>query len=170
MNTKQRTVAICFLAMSMLISGCGPGQLFGPTVTPTPTPTSTPTRTPTPKPTATPTSTPKPTLDGVWTGTTSQEKAISFRVVDNTVESLEIGYNVEGANCTVGTETKFGPGLSGLITENKFSLEIPGLSGQKYTITGSFNDFNSASGDLQISGQDFLCGKFTVNATWTARK
>jgi hypothetical protein len=154
----------------MLVSGCGPGQLFGPTVTPTATATPTSTLTPTPKPTATLTSTPKTTLDGTWTGTTSQEKPISFRVAGNSIEFLELGYTVEGANCTVGTETKFGPGLLCLITENKFSLEIPGLNGQNYFVMGSFNDFNSASGDLQISGQDFLCGKFTVSATWTTRK
>jgi len=56
MKAKQRTVAICYLAMSLLISGCGPGQLFGPTLTPTPTftPTQTPTSTSTPTPTFTP--------------------------------------------------------------------------------------------------------------------
>jgi hypothetical protein len=53
----HRAIAIYLLGLSLLISGCGPGQLFGPTVTPTstPTPTPTPTQTPTPTPTATPT-------------------------------------------------------------------------------------------------------------------
>ena len=47
----------------LLLSGCGPGQLFGPTITPTPTntSTSTSTSTPTPTPTLTPTNTPTPT-------------------------------------------------------------------------------------------------------------
>jgi hypothetical protein len=53
MNMKQGTVVIILLAVSMLISGCGPGQLFGPE--PTPTPTNTPTPTETPLPTLTPT-------------------------------------------------------------------------------------------------------------------
>jgi formylglycine-generating enzyme required for sulfatase activity len=50
MNTKQRAIAICFLAVSLLvvsmtISSCGSGQLFGPMLTPTPpfTPTPIPT-------------------------------------------------------------------------------------------------------------------------------
>ena len=60
MNTKQQTLAICFLAISVLVSGCGPGQLFGPTVTPTPTATHTPTATLTPS--ATPTITPTATF------------------------------------------------------------------------------------------------------------
>jgi alpha-tubulin suppressor-like RCC1 family protein len=63
MNTKQRAGAILFLAMILAVSGCGPGQLFGPAVTPMPTFTLTPTRTPTPTPTftLTPTSTSTPT-------------------------------------------------------------------------------------------------------------
>jgi hypothetical protein len=55
MNTKQRSIVIFVLVMSLTMSSCGPGQLFGPTVTPTPT--TTPTTTPTPIP---PTSTPTP--------------------------------------------------------------------------------------------------------------
>lgn len=63
MNAKQRAMAVCLLAVSLLISSCGPGQLFGPTLTPTPTFTPTPTVTPTPTntPTSTSTSTPSPT-------------------------------------------------------------------------------------------------------------
>ncbi len=47
MNTKQRTATIFVLLLSLAISSCAPGQLFGPTVTPTPLPTLTPTLTPT---------------------------------------------------------------------------------------------------------------------------
>ena len=57
MNTKQ-IVAICFLMTGLFLSACGPGQLFGPTVTPTPT--NTPTRTPTPTFTPTPSPIPLP--------------------------------------------------------------------------------------------------------------
>jgi len=56
MNIRQRTLAILILATSLAASGCGPGQLFGPTVTPSATPTPAPTATPL----ATPTSTPVP--------------------------------------------------------------------------------------------------------------
>jgi len=38
MKTKQRIAVVLVLLMSLVISGCGPGQLFGPTLTPTPTP------------------------------------------------------------------------------------------------------------------------------------
>ncbi|MGD0174961.1 MAG: hypothetical protein ABSC61_11145 [Anaerolineales bacterium] len=59
MNTKQRTTALLILVMSLVISGCGPGKLFGPALTPTPT--ITPTQTPTITPSQTPTQTPSPT-------------------------------------------------------------------------------------------------------------
>jgi hypothetical protein len=37
MYIKQQTAMVLVLLMSLIISGCGPGQLFGPTPTPTPT-------------------------------------------------------------------------------------------------------------------------------------
>ena len=64
MNAKRQIVIILILTMSLVISGCGPGQLFGPTITPTltktltPTASSTPTKTPTKAPTETPTKIP----------------------------------------------------------------------------------------------------------------
>lgn len=61
MHKKLRTpticiAAACIIAGNLLLAGCLPGQLFGPTPTFTPTITLTPTGTltPTPKPTATP--------------------------------------------------------------------------------------------------------------------
>jgi hypothetical protein len=61
-TSMKKTITLLFL-FSLLISGCGPGQIFGPTFTPTPTSTSTPTITPTSTLTFTPTLTPtkKPT-------------------------------------------------------------------------------------------------------------
>lgn len=53
MNTRQRTIVILAIGMSMIISGCGTGQLFEPTVRPTASftlsgPETTHTETPTP--------------------------------------------------------------------------------------------------------------------------
>jgi hypothetical protein len=77
MNTKQQTIAILVLTISLIISGCGPGQLSGsaftptttalPTLPPTATPMSSPTATPLP-PTLTPvplTATPTPPSTGI---------------------------------------------------------------------------------------------------------
>jgi hypothetical protein len=57
---KKLTIIVIFC---LLLTACGPGQMFGPTITPTSTntPTSTPTITPTITPTPRPTATPKPT-------------------------------------------------------------------------------------------------------------
>jgi hypothetical protein len=53
-------VLIVLCLTSVLLTACGPGQPFGPTVTPSPTHTAMPTGTPTTKPTRTPTVTPTP--------------------------------------------------------------------------------------------------------------
>jgi len=55
MNTKYKIQSILIplavlLSIGLAISACGPGQLFGPTLTPTPLPTPTLTPTPTPIP------------------------------------------------------------------------------------------------------------------------
>lgn len=49
------------VSLALVVAGCGPGQLLGPTLTPTPTATFTPSPTPTPTSTPTPTATPSPT-------------------------------------------------------------------------------------------------------------
>lgn len=54
-------IVLLLILFNLILSGCGPGQLFGPTLTPTPSPTSTLTPTPTPTLTPTPTNTPLPT-------------------------------------------------------------------------------------------------------------
>lgn len=45
---KKSTLATLALTINFLISSCGAGQVFGPTITPTLSPTSTPTSTPLP--------------------------------------------------------------------------------------------------------------------------
>lgn len=70
MNTNPSPRVIIFkvliLLSVLLVSGCGPGQFLGPTITPTPTHTSVPTatNTPIPTPTLTPSQTPVPTPMG----------------------------------------------------------------------------------------------------------
>lgn len=73
MNTNRSLAKLLFktgilLVVFLTVTGCGPGQFLGPTLTPTPTNTLTPTATntpaPTPTPTRIPTRTPIPTLMG----------------------------------------------------------------------------------------------------------
>jgi hypothetical protein len=42
MNKKSKFVVLYFVVLSLIVSGCGSGQAFGPTLTPLPTSTSTP--------------------------------------------------------------------------------------------------------------------------------
>ncbi len=71
MKAKQLAMVFCALMIVSLISSCGPGQLFGPTLAPTPTYTPvptftlTPTITPIPTLTLTPTAAPKATTGQV---------------------------------------------------------------------------------------------------------
>ena len=62
MHSKQHTLILLVILLSLALSGCGAGQLLGPTVTPSPTHTFTPTLTATPTftPTPTPSKTPLP--------------------------------------------------------------------------------------------------------------
>ena len=60
MNRKKPSITVYLLFASLFFSGCGPGQMFGPTPTAVPTNTPIPTTTPIPPPTATPTITPIP--------------------------------------------------------------------------------------------------------------
>jgi hypothetical protein len=76
MNTKQRITVILILVMNLVMSGCGPGQMFGPTMTPTATLTPTPTFTPTPV---------CSTENGEWTG-----EGVSFKVNDCTISDLTV--------------------------------------------------------------------------------
>lgn len=77
MSPIHRLLTVISFIGVILVSGCGPGQLLGPTFTPTPsatmTPTSTftPTNTPTPTNTATPTFTPTRTPTSTPTNTPS---------------------------------------------------------------------------------------------------
>lgn len=67
----MRKLIALLILLSFSISACGPGQIFGPTITPTPTSTSTPTQTPTSTPTPTSTSTPTPTSTSTPTPTST---------------------------------------------------------------------------------------------------
>lgn len=71
MITNRKMIVSIVIALSVLLAGCGPGQLFGPTLTPTATSTITPTNTPTPTNTLTPThtSTTTPTSTITYTPT-----------------------------------------------------------------------------------------------------
>lgn len=79
---RKITIVLIFC---IVLTACGPGQVFGPTITPTPTKTLTPT------PTFTPTNTPKPTVTPRPTATPSPTLELSCDIKDGDWESNEIG-------------------------------------------------------------------------------
>ena len=66
MNRSPRKLLLGLAFAGCFLSGCGPGQPFGPAVSPPPTGTSTPTAAPTPTRTLVPSATPLP-IPGVGT-------------------------------------------------------------------------------------------------------
>jgi hypothetical protein len=155
------------LAISFLLSACGPGELFGPTLTPTATATPIPTQTATPLPTATLTRTPIPTpivYDGDWTGTTSAGGTIRFSIRDNNIVSFRVnfGYSTNNASCNVDSNTTISPGLP--LSGNGFQIDIPALK-----IASVFDSPAAASGTLAASADSQRC-KISVDLTWSAQK
>lgn len=85
MNTKHRTMAVLILIISLILSGCGPGQFLGPTITPSATITPTPTLVPTSTPR--PTFTPRPTATEVPPTPTpaSMGEAVGYKTIEITL-------------------------------------------------------------------------------------
>jgi hypothetical protein len=105
MNAIRKITIVTVLAMSLVVSGCGPGQLLGPAFTPTLAPTLTPTLTPTPAPT----STPSPTLTPIPQPTLSLPQSASA-VCNGGSISDATEYNANAAStilvCFAGEECK----------------------------------------------------------------
>lgn len=149
--------------LSLIVTACGPGQIFGPTITPsptitlTPTPTFTPTATPSPTLTSTPTITSTPTLmvsctipDGKWEGEVKEnsnyqmfirKSLVSFEIINCIVQSLEI-WSFPILNEIFFTQVNVIP-----INDNKFVYDIVNQSGTQ-TVNGSFISETSATGTL----------------------
>ncbi len=168
MNNPQRTVIICILAGSLLISGCGPGQLFGPT--PTPTPTATPPATPTPRAPA----------SGLWTGTTNDGRPVSFDISgDRSKVSTFSLADIEFFTTDCGGETSgtFSQSTEGLlhIANDQFSF-----SSENYSFEGQFTSTTTAMGTYEFAKITIQVASppaylledctfdFVLSGTWTA--
>jgi hypothetical protein len=166
---KNHRTIMFVICLGFLLSACGPGQIFGPTLTSTSTITITPSFTPTPSATPLPTSTPtlKPTpivYDGDWSGTISSGGKISFKVSENGISSIKIsfGLSIKNGSCNVTMDTSISPPLD--ISLNQFSIATPELK-----INGIFDSATIASGTAEASANSAHCSG-GVNVTWTAEK
>jgi hypothetical protein len=161
-NHRTIMFAIC---LSFSLSACGPGQIFGPTLTSTPTITITPSFTPTPLPTFTPTLKPTPIIyDGYWNGTTSAGGRFSFVVSESGIATIKVsfGLSIKNGSCNVTMDTSISPPWS--ISLNEFSISTTELK-----IKGVFDSPTSASGTVEASTNSAHCSG-GVNVTWTAEK
>jgi hypothetical protein len=150
--------------LSLLLSACGPGQLFGPTTTPTATPTPPATSTPVPTATQPPTPTPTPVVyDGEWSGQTSGNAPVTFGVEGNQVKDFTItfGFGSNRASCSI----KFEQGADSFwaIQDSRFDTE------GSIAIHGIFEAADTASGSLEATMNVPNC-KGTVSLTWTAAR
>jgi hypothetical protein len=114
-------------------------------------------------------------VNGTWNGTTSQGKQISFRVVNNNLDSLTFGYKIQGDFCT--TEGTIWVTFSNpkAISGKTFTDAMTGSgpSSTSYTIEGTFNSSTSASGKLDVSFKQSSPNpscKGSANLTWNAMK
>jgi hypothetical protein len=184
MKTKIKLSTILLLLVSStFLSACGPGQLFGPTLTPTPTNTSTPTLTPTP------TITPSPTI--TLTATVTISPAPDCQAVSGNWESHETAAGFDGptriltftvSNCTITSWQIWvypAPGeLMWLfpvttilpITDNQF-VHDEDTPGGIFTFQGVFDSATSSHGTLEFPKGFSVFGTILtsdVSIPWTA--
>jgi len=159
MNTKQQTIAILVLVMSLVLSACGPGQVFGPTITPTPTLTSTPTITPTLAPSATPTVTFTPTStltptpsctvqNGDWSGDFSD-----FKVDNCTITSASFTIQANGGGTDTITLIKQSIPIANNEFQYSFTTQNTGAFANSQTnmvFSGTFSSPTEFKGILQL--------------------
>ena len=102
---------------------------------------------------------------GVWSGTTSQGRAVAFTVTSQGITEATIAYRVVGAFCTADVEITIG-GAPVAIVNNEFETEF-GIGSAILTVAGKFNSSTAASGTLVVD--DFNCDG-TVTTNWSATK
>lgn len=116
--------------------------------------------------------------DGNWTGTTSQQKTITFTVKYNDIVNLSIKSTLTGKNCDY--EFNFGDGSVPTteapeyyfpinpIKEGKFYITSDS-AGISYIIIGTFISSTSASGTMKVSDTRSIC-KGSIKIDWSASK
>ncbi len=173
MAKKSLNIRYASLALALLFGmACNALSPFS-TPTPVPTNTSTPTATATATATTTPTATPTPIPDynGVWKGTTSQDKPISVTIEKNTIVSVEIELEMGGMGCITTFSGKVS--LSAPITAGAFDTTVDVYQGT-FALRGAIDSEESVSGAFVYTGTGGTMGvpgcKGVEEAEWSATK
>ncbi len=104
-------------------------------------------------------------LDGAWTGTTSEGRAVSFTISGGKLTQISFGAVVVGSGCSSGM-THSSSGLQATVTN---TIEhTRSLSGTDSTLFGTFGSNKTASGWLKITTSQGCAG--TGIATWSATR
>jgi hypothetical protein len=169
-GTLKTRASLFLLASAIALSACGPGALFGPTLTPTATVTPTASSTPIPTATGTATRTPTPTptpvvYDGEWSGTTGAGGRVKFRIENNRLVSIRVsfGFALQNSSCNVDVNSTITPGLP--LDRNHIEFEAP----SSLAFRGTFDSATTAAGTLS-GWQDTPNCTGGIHLTWDAEK
>ena len=153
MGINQRiSVVLLVLGLSLIISGCGPGQLFGPTKTPTPT--NTPTLTNTPTATITPTPTPLVCEDSI----SSEILGVIKKASEGLGSNEDLQKHLACAQLVIDRSTE-------LANTQQAAKKKSGCNYKPATnSTKAVNDFNAAYGALNDVGAAWLLKGYALDA------
>ncbi len=107
-------------------------------------------------------------VDGSWTGSTSQARAISFEVVDHALPALTIAYGWLGPDCILDTATTIEFPTPEEIVGNQFDIDVSPRS-LTLQINGTFSSETEAEGTFSASDNGGACPG-NVHGTWTASR
>jgi len=107
--------------------------------------------------------------DGMWQGTTSQDKPVSFKILNRFVAHAEIGYAFEGDGCDSAGEFKFSamtPTRAGAFTL------MNATETTRLVISGKFTADDASEGEytVEVVGEAPAGCSTSVQGTWTASK
>jgi|GEM_PF-6062509 len=106
--------------------------------------------------------------DGIWGGTTSQNRAIGITVSQNRVDRFIFSFNNVG--CVYDLDQQIYPALN--LNGNSFTIDGTGAT-LRYVITGTFTSAANAVGSISMTSFDVLSVPQcigTTTATWSATK
>jgi hypothetical protein len=107
------------------------------------------------------------TFNGTWSGTTGQERPLSFEVEDGHVTLVTLDVQVQGTACTatISGGVRVTPGAA--ITDHSFIWSYADPWGASTTLSGTFSSSTTASGTLTATSQ--TCNG-TLETSWSATK
>lgn len=114
-------------------------------------------------------------VNGVWKGSTSQNKPISFVITGNGVSSMTIGYAIQGDACVSEGSAAIRLDAPQAINNNQMAIEVRGAppTALDYTVTGAFNSATTAAGNIRINFDNTAANppcSGSASVTWQAAK